>query len=142
MFAILNNLHKSIKKRKLNQIFIGKTGFHKLINLNKIYIQMDTVSKESQQKENVKYIIGLGNPIIDISATAEEESLKTYNLEYGRTVFKNDENVGIYDYLESQKDVSYIPGGSITNSIRITNVKFIDEYFLNFLVAFKQISRL
>jgi hypothetical protein len=103
---------------------------------------MDTVSKESQQKENVKYIIGLGNPIIDISATAEEESLKTYNLEYGRTVFKNDENVGIYDYLESQKDVSYIPGGSITNSIRITNVKFIDEYFLNFLVAFKQISRL
>jgi adenosine kinase len=86
---------------------------------------MDTVIKEVQQNENVTYIIGIGNPILDISANVEEESLRKYNLEYGRTVFKNDENVGIYDYLESQKDVTYVAGGSITNTIRIANVKFI-----------------
>ena len=102
---------------------LDNIGIHKLILKNKINIRMDTMTKEIQ--ENVKYIVGLGNPIIDISASVEEESLSTYKLEFGRTVFRSDENVGIYDYLESQKDVAYIPGGSITNSIRITNVNII-----------------
>jgi hypothetical protein len=119
MFKFFKN---SISRKQLLYNQFDYIDFHKLIIKNKINIRMDTITKEVHQKENVKYIVGLGNPIIDISATVEEESLKTYKLEYGRTVFKNDENVGIYDHIESQKDVSYIPGGSITNSIRITNV--------------------
>jgi len=73
-------------------------------------------------KNIVSYVIGLGNPIVDISATTDEEALKKYGLEFGRTVFTNDENVGFYDVLEAQPDVTYIPGGSVTNSIRIANV--------------------
>jgi adenosine kinase len=69
-----------------------------------------------------KLILGLGNPIIDISASVDEETVKKYSLEWGQTVFRNDENGGIYEHIESQSDVTYIPGGSITNSIRITNV--------------------
>jgi adenosine kinase len=69
-----------------------------------------------------KFVIGLGNPIIDISANSTEEIIKRFNLSWGGTVFKNDENVGFYDVLESQPDVTYIPGGSVTNSIRVTNV--------------------
>lgn len=67
------------------------------------------------------YIVGLGNPIIDISATANEETVKKFGLEFGGTVFANDSNIGFYDLIESQSDVQYIPGGSVTNSIRITN---------------------
>jgi len=70
---------------------------------------------------NAKYILGLGNPIVDISANTDEETLKKYGLEFGRTVFCNDQNVGFYDLIEAQSDVMYIPGGSVTNSIRITN---------------------
>lgn len=69
-----------------------------------------------------KYILAIGNPIIDISAKADESTIKKYNLGFGRTVFRNDENEGIYSFLESQSDVTYIPGGSVTNSIRIANV--------------------
>lgn len=73
--------------------------------------------------QNVKYILGIGNPIIDISATTDEETIKKFGLEFGKTVFANDSNIGFYDYLEAQNDVTLIPGGSVTNSIRITNVR-------------------
>ena len=72
-----------------------------------------------------KYILAIGNPIIDISANTDESTIKKYNLGFGRTVFRNEENEGIYSFLESQTDVTYIPGGSVTNSIRIANVKLI-----------------
>ncbi len=77
-----------------------------------------------------KYILGLGNPIIDISGSVDEETLKRFELQPGTTSFCNEKNCGFFDYLESKPDVTYIPGGSITNSIRVTNVnKFNLRYF-------------
>lgn len=70
-----------------------------------------------------KYIIALGNPIIDISANVDQEILKKFDLEMGKTFFCNEKNSGIYEYLESKPEVTYIPGGSVTNSIRVSNVK-------------------
>lgn len=75
------------------------------------------------QSESIKYIIGLGNPIVDVSANTNEETLKKFGLEWGKTVFTTDSSVGFYDVIEAQSDVTYIPGGSVTNSIRVTNVK-------------------
>jgi len=75
---------------------------------------------DSQSK---KYIVGLGNPIIDISANTDAETIQKYGLSFGGTVFANDENIGFYDLLEAQPDVIYIPGGSVTNSIRVANVQ-------------------
>ena len=82
------------------------------------------------QNETMRYILGIGNPIIDISATTTKEALKKYkcfnirfDLDFGGTVFANDNNIGVFQELESSKDVSYVPGGSVTNSIRVTNVK-------------------
>jgi hypothetical protein len=69
-----------------------------------------------------KYIVGLGNPIVDISANTDEPTIQKFYLGFGRTVFRNEQNEGIFGYLESQPDVTYIPGGSVTNSIRIANV--------------------
>ena len=71
----------------------------------------------------VDYIVGLGNPIVDISANTDADTLHKYGLEFGRTVFTSPESVGFYDVLESQQDVTYIPGGSVTNTIRVSNVK-------------------
>jgi adenosine kinase len=70
-----------------------------------------------------KYIVGIGNPIIDISGNVDDATLQKFGLEFGRTIFANDSNIGFYDLIESQNDVTYIPGGSVTNAIRITNVK-------------------
>lgn len=71
---------------------------------------------------NKKYVIALGNPIIDISAHTDEETIKKFEIEFGKTVFCNEKNCGFFDYLESKPEVTYIPGGSVTNSIRVTNV--------------------
>ena len=72
--------------------------------------------------DSKKYILGLGNPIIDISAEADQATLDKFELPAGQTIFCNDKNMPFYDHLEAQPGVTYIPGGSVTNSIRVTNV--------------------
>jgi adenosine kinase len=71
---------------------------------------------------NTKYIVAIGNPIIDISATVTEEMIQKFGLDWGKTVFTNDSNVGFFDVIEDQVDCKYIAGGSVTNSIRVANV--------------------
>jgi adenosine kinase len=71
------------------------------------------------------YILGLGNPIIDISASTDSDSIQKFGVEWGRTIFANSSNIGFYDHLEAQNDVTYIPGGSVTNSIRIASVRIV-----------------
>ena len=78
--------------------------------------------------QSQKYMIGIGNPIVDISAPTDEESIEKFGLKFGQTIFADESNMGIYDLIESHPDVSYIPGGSITNSIRVTNVSFFTNY--------------
>jgi hypothetical protein len=72
--------------------------------------------------DSKKSFIAIGNPIIDISGNTCEETIQKFGLEWGKTVFTNDSNVGFYDVLEAQPDVAYVPGGSVTNSIRVANV--------------------
>ena len=64
-------------------------------------------------------IIAIGNPIVDISAQVDKESIQKYRLKWGETVFANQSNIGFFDELESKPEVSYIPGGSIQNTLRV-----------------------
>lgn len=75
-------------------------------------------------KSTKKTILGIGNPIMDIVAPIDENSIKQYGLSWGQTIFANEQNMKIYEDIESQKDVTYIPGGSVTNSIRFAAVLF------------------
>jgi hypothetical protein len=67
----------------------------------------------------IKSIIGIGNPIVDITAECDDETLKKYGLEFGGTVFANEKNMSFYHELETKPEVTYIPGGSITNTLRV-----------------------
>jgi|LauGreDrversion4_2_1035121.scaffolds.fasta_scaffold722936_2 hypothetical protein len=67
-------------------------------------------------------IAAIGNPVLDITSISNEKTLKKFGLEFGKTVFINNQNEGFFKVLESQKEVHYTPGGSITNSIRIAKV--------------------
>jgi hypothetical protein len=87
--------------------------------------------------DSKKFILGLGNPIIDISAETDQETLNKFELAAGQTIFCNDKNLPFYEYLESKPEVTYIPGGSVTNSIRVTNVKNKFNLILVFLIFFK-----
>lgn len=74
------------------------------------------------EKTQAKTILGIGNPIIDISAETDAHLIHKFGLEWGRTVFADDNNRGIYDAIEQKEDCVYIAGGSVTNSIRVANV--------------------
>ena len=76
-------------------------------------------------KSRLSSIIAIGNPIVDISAEIDRESILRYNLVWGGTFFANESNIGFYEELESKPQVSYIPGGSIQNTLRVTS------WFLN-----------
>lgn len=64
-------------------------------------------------------IIAIGNPIVDISAEVDRGSIQLYNLAWGGTHFANESNMGFFDELESKPQVTYIPGGSIQNTLRV-----------------------
>ena len=66
-------------------------------------------------------IIAIGNPIVDILAETDKETLQRYKLIFGGTFFANESNMGFYDELESKPQVTYIPGGSIQNTLRVAN---------------------
>lgn len=66
-------------------------------------------------------IIAIGNPIVDISSEIDKESIQKYRLKWGETVFVDPGNVGFFDELESKPQVTYIPGGSIQNTLRVAS---------------------
>ena len=61
----------------------------------------------------------IGDPIVDISAEIEEKCIQQFGLEWGRTVMADEKNIGIFDVLERKAEVSYIPGGSVQNTMRV-----------------------
>jgi adenosine kinase len=68
-----------------------------------------------------KTILGVGNPIMDVSASTTNDVLQKYGLEFGRTVFADEKSRPFFDEIEKQSDCAYVPGGSVTNSIRVAN---------------------
>ena len=66
-------------------------------------------------------LIAIGNPIVDISAEIEHYVINKYNLHFGETIFVNDNNCGFFDELENMPKVTYIPGGSIQNTLIVAS---------------------
>ena len=77
-------------------------------------------SYKIQPKPRFHSLIALGNPIVDITAEVSKESIDKYHLKWGETVFANEYNIGFFKELENMPEVSYIPGGSIQNTLRVT----------------------
>ena len=84
-----------------------------------------------------KILAGIGNPIIDITNKTNKETLDKYGLIYNQTVFANDSNKGFYLELEKDKDCKFIPGGSVTNSIRVASVSKFNKIFIFYVKTFK-----
>lgn len=123
----------------------------------------NNISQSFSSKINTKNrfhsLIAIGNPIVDISAEITQEILSKYNLSFGQTVFANESNIGFYQELENMPQVTFIPGGSIQNTLRVTawclqmnpeNAKFFkltmlgatgkDNYREKIVIAFDQLG--
>ena len=89
------------------------------INSNRSGINIS--QKSAADGSRAHSIIAIGNPIVDISAQIDKEGIKKYRLKWGETVFADSGNVGFFEDLESKSDVTYIPGGSIQNTLRVAS---------------------
>jgi len=64
-------------------------------------------------------ILGMGNPLLDISADVTQETVDKYSIAMGEAGLTEDPKLPLFDELAAKKDVKYIAGGATQNSIRV-----------------------
>eukprot|EP00045_Choanoeca_perplexa_P002813 m.26823 g.26823 ORF g.26823 m.26823 type:complete len:353 (+) comp11719_c0_seq1:65-1123(+) len=70
--------------------------------------------------ENSGVLLGMGNPLLDISAHVDAAMLEKYGLEPNLASLAEEKQMPIYDELVKNHEVEYIAGGATQNSIRVT----------------------
>lgn len=63
-------------------------------------------------------LLGIGNPLLDISANVPQEYLEKYGLKTGNAILAEEKHLPIYSEIVKQFNVEYIAGGAAQNSIR------------------------
>jgi len=64
-------------------------------------------------------ILGMGNPLLDISDNVTEDTLKKYGLESNNAILAEEKHLPLYKELAAQPNVKYVAGGATQNSIRV-----------------------
>jgi len=64
-------------------------------------------------------MVGMGNPLLDISAVVDEQFLQKYGLKSNDAILAEPKHLPIYDELSSKPDVQYTAGGATQNTCRI-----------------------
>ena len=67
-------------------------------------------------------LLGMGNPLLDISATVDEDFLKRYELKSNDAILAEDKHKPMYDELIEQYKADFIAGGSVQNTMRVAQV--------------------
>ena len=78
----------------------------------------------SSISENAKYtgtLLGMGNPLMDISANVGQDMFDKYGLKAGDAVLPEEKQAGITEDLMNNFNPDLIPGGSTLNAIRVCN---------------------
>ena len=100
---------------------MSQTTPNNAFNRYRYEMQIDSSKVNDSFNPRLRRVIAIGNPIVDISAEIEKETLQRYKLVWGGTFFADESNMAFFDELESKPQVTYIPGGSIQNTLRVTN---------------------
>jgi adenosine kinase len=64
-------------------------------------------------------ILGMGNPLLDISANADKAMFDKYGLEPGGIILAEDKHLPVFGEMQAKPDVKYIAGGATQNTIRV-----------------------
>eukprot|EP00439_Symbiodinium_sp_Y106_P084036 s49_g24.t2 len=64
-------------------------------------------------------ILGMGNPLLDISAEVGQDTFDKYGLIPGNAILAEDKHQPLFAELAAKKDVVYVAGGATQNSIRV-----------------------
>ncbi|XP_046409299.1 adenosine kinase 2-like isoform X1 [Neodiprion fabricii] len=88
---------------------------HELCTISEYFTYFSWV--QSQQNEGL--LLGMGNPLLDISATVDEDFLKKYELKANDAILAEKKHKTLYDELIEQYKADFIAGGSTQNSMRV-----------------------
>eukprot|EP01023_Acetabularia_acetabulum_P027410 TRINITY_DN2595_c0_g1_i1.p1 TRINITY_DN2595_c0_g1~~TRINITY_DN2595_c0_g1_i1.p1 ORF type:complete len:373 (+),score=83.12 TRINITY_DN2595_c0_g1_i1:39-1157(+) len=64
-------------------------------------------------------LLGLGNPLLDISANVDQAFLDKYEIKMNDQILAEEKHVPMFEELSAKSDVAYIAGGATQNSIRV-----------------------
>jgi len=64
-------------------------------------------------------ILGMGNPLLDISDNVDKAMLDKYGLESGGIILAEDKHQPLFEEMAKRPGVQYIAGGATQNSIRV-----------------------
>jgi adenosine kinase len=70
-------------------------------------------------------LLGMGNPLLDLSVTVDPALLTKYNLKPNDAILAEDKHMPLYKELSSDPSVEYIAGGSTQNSLRVAQVHIL-----------------
>ncbi|CAN0825536.1 Adenosine kinase 2 [Linum grandiflorum] len=69
--------------------------------------------------EHEGILLGMGNPLLDISAVVDQAFLTKYGIKVNDAILAQDKHLPMYDEMLSRYKVDYIAGGSTQNTIRV-----------------------
>ncbi|XP_078442172.1 adenosine kinase 2-like [Wolffia australiana] len=64
-------------------------------------------------------LLGMGNPLLDISAVVDASFLEKFDVKLNNAILAEEKHLPMYDELATEYDVEYIAGGATQNSIRV-----------------------
>lgn len=67
-------------------------------------------------------LLGMGNPLLDISANVKEDLLRKYCLKPNDAILAEEKHMSLYDVLVTDYNVEYTAGGATQNSLRVAQV--------------------
>lgn len=93
-------------------MFVLKLPFGKIINFNTRILFNIIFFRKGQ-------LLGIGNPLLDLTVTGDAKLLEKYKLEANNAVIANEFQKSIYKDLLENYDVQFTAGGSVQNSLRV-----------------------
>jgi len=76
-------------------------------------------AKRSRVSAPEGILLGMGNPLLDISVNADKDFLDKYGLEANNAILAEEKHVPMYKEMVDTMKVEYIAGGATQNSIRV-----------------------
>ncbi|XP_037293237.1 adenosine kinase 2 isoform X2 [Manduca sexta] len=64
-------------------------------------------------------LLGIGNPLLDISAIVDEDLLKKYDMKPDDAIMAEEKHMPLYKELMDKYNAEFIAGGSVQNSLRV-----------------------
>ncbi|KAF2295718.1 hypothetical protein GH714_033714 [Hevea brasiliensis] len=64
-------------------------------------------------------LLGMGNPLLDISAVVDEDFLNKYEIKLNNAILAEDKHLPMYEEMAGKYNVEYIAGGATQNSIKV-----------------------